>query len=163
MSDASILAVQATALKLLQAEVAARLDQVKAQLEQCMEPDTSQRARLLNGTKVGTVTYTAGRSAMRVSNEGALVTWLSEHYPDLIQPRVEVKPWALKQLLDASTEAGQPMMPDGTADVPGISQYDRRPYLSVRAEPGQGRAVFDYIQANLELVLMGELEGAADE
>jgi hypothetical protein len=132
MTDVHGLAVQAVALKALADRVAERLEEVKAELAEAIGPGDRTAARLNDGTKVGTVTYTNAAVRARVLHPGELSRWVQANYPDEIVP--VVRPSFEKLLLDTSKKAGQPCSPDGEVDVPGIEVYTGRPYLTIRPE-----------------------------
>jgi hypothetical protein len=159
VTDQRALAVQLIALRVLAERVRERADRVKAELAAVLDVGDRKTARLANGVDVGSITYTNGRTTVRVVNERALADWVADRYPDEVVPQVRAS--TLQAIKDATVRAGLPMMPDGTADVPGLQIVDGEPYLSARPKADALPVLVDAIRANQILVLSegGEPDG----
>ena len=115
--DPRVTAGRAIAVKVL-AEI---LDGIAAELRRRMEelllPNEKVTAQLADGTVVGDVARTKVSQRGVVTDEDALLAWVTEHAPEEIVR--SVRPAFLRRLTDSAKRHGVAVLPDGTV-VPGV-------------------------------------------
>lgn len=154
MTDVRGLAVQAVALKVLSERVKERSDAVKAELAASLDVGDRKTATLDDSTKVGSISYAAGKTSAKITNDRALTEWVAERYPDEIM--TQVRPAFLTSLLEAAKKAGAAVDVQTGELLPGVELGTSQPYLSVRPDPAGIPALVDAIRASRELLLDGD-------
>jgi len=144
--------VSAVALKVLEDRVSRQRGRVNDDLKTKMDVEDRKAARLASGVKVGTVTYSQGKTTASVMDETVLTEWVRENHPDEIVPIVRGSFRAF--LLDQVKEHGGIVTPDGELiEVPGVQVRQGSPYLSVRPDPAALPDLVEVIRANQILAL----------
>lgn len=71
--------------------------QARADLEQTMQAGDRAAVTLPSGKRVGKVTMTdpKEREVWEVTNEDALIDWMSQNYQEALEERIVIKPWFL--------------------------------------------------------------------
>lgn len=148
--------------------IAAKLigDQLKA-IEQAAKADVLELSEATggttftvkddDGTKLGTVSKSDGRSSAKVVNEAALYQWVKANRPDQL---VEViAPAYLKSVLASALEHGD-AVDEGTGEViPGIEVTQGAPFVAARPTPEAKARMSELLKGSALL----ELAGGADQ
>jgi hypothetical protein len=151
MTDSRGLAVQLIALRVLADKVGERITVVKGALQQALDVGDRKTATLDSGAPVGSITYAKGRVTPRVVDERAFTEWVLEQYPDEVVP--QVRPAFRDAVLKTTRDAGVPMTPDGTLDVPGIELRPGTPYLTAKPNPDAVPLLLDAMRASALLAI----------
>lgn len=154
MSDDIPLELQLVALQALSKQVSDRFAAVKAELAPDMVMGDRLAARLPDKTRVGAVTFTEGSVTAQVVDERAFADWVADNYPDEVVPQVRGSFRAA--VLAASKSAGEPMAPDGTAEVPGVRLGRSDGHLTVTVDKANLPALVAAVRSSQLLALDGE-------
>lgn len=132
MADMKGAARTAMSAQLLSSVITDEHKPVKVDLLASMLDAGVERVGVTNddGVKFGTVSVTAGTAKARVVDDRAFLAWVIARYPDEIAQ--VVRDSFVKKLLDAATEAGEPVDATTGEVVPGVELVDGKPYLTVR-------------------------------
>ncbi|MEV5543080.1 hypothetical protein AB0L13_40295 [Saccharopolyspora shandongensis] len=124
-------ALPAAVLRVLEDRVKAARQQANTNVIESGDPEDRVTAAH-NGQKIGSVSISKGRQSARVNDPDRFARWIAEHYPAEVEHKTIVREAFVKAVMDATKAAGQPCMPDGTLDVPGVEIYEGEPYVTVR-------------------------------
>lgn len=124
-------------------ELQTRMKKVEAEIkaewsEDAIPGDRKTAAVKVDGKplKLGSVTYTNGRSGHKVTNQGEFIAWVEENYPDLIERVPTVPEWFAKNICDNGgfdVETGE--------EVPGVALVEGAPFASVRPDKAAGENI----------------------
>ncbi len=103
-------------------EVAELTKQIRAVLEDKIEPDTAVAAKLPDGTRIGKVLRTRAATTTRVRDEAALLAWVKAHRPAEIVE--SVNPAYVRALLDQAKRHGHAFDTETGEVIPGIEQAE---------------------------------------
>jgi hypothetical protein len=142
--DADELALRALLLSALIGAAQESLSLTKELLSARMTVGDLKRPRI-GSAPAGRVSYANGSISASVSDMPALVAWVERNYTTELELVTAVRPAFLTAILTASKEAGEPCMPDGTLDVPGVSV--RRGNPRIVARPDKARAAELWLEA----------------
>lgn len=137
------LAVQAVVVKTIKDVVTTQEKATKDALADLLDVKDRKSVVLADGTDVGTVTYTQGRtaSAWKVTDPTALLGWARDHQPDAVVEALAAwftSPDNLSSLVQKSGE-----VPDGVEFVESTGD----PYITVRQTPEQKDATLAALTA----------------
>lgn len=121
----------------LLAELEKRVKSVKDDLRKEFQSGAVPGDRLtavLDGQKLGSVTYTKGREAWKHNDPAATLAWAKEHAPHLVETK-EVIPDAHLTALKK-----EPVTADGEV-IPGFEPVVGDPYASIRPEKNAGELI----------------------
>lgn len=131
MTDLNSLAMRAAVLRVLNDRIGDELKSVKDEIQEILGPE-GRKNPSWDGLKLASI-FVSKSGRFSVSNEKLFTGWVKKNYPDEVEQVWRVRPAFLKMIKEASEIAGEPMMPDGTMDVPGVSLGE--PYTTVRKSP----------------------------
>lgn len=118
------------------------------------------------GDVFGVTWMNKGRTSAAVSDMDKLARWVAEKYPTEVVSKPVIREAFLAAILDKSKDAGEPCMPDGTLDVPGVRVSTGDAYLSMKpaaeAAAVVARMVADGVFPINEMVRQ-QLEGGTDD
>jgi hypothetical protein len=113
-------------------------DGMRARVTKDMGDNDDERvgAKLPDGTKLGSITYSEGRRTAKVTDEAALLAWCTRAHPSEIQTITIVRPAYLKMLLDLAKADDAPAGAHGVDPETGeellfIEVQQGDPYISV--------------------------------
>lgn len=148
------LAARAAVIKAVKDSVTVAERQTKAALAQVLDPADRKGAVLADGTDIGTVSYSKGRSTggWKITDPEALTAWAEEHQADAIVPGLAA--WFTAPAnIEALVKSGE--VPDGVEYAETTSE----PYVTVRQTDAQRVAVAQAWRAGqLTAVVSGLLE-----
>lgn len=135
-SDLDRKAMRAAALKILADRVNAAFKEAKEALAEALGPEGRKNATF-DGMKLASISVSKiGRISI---DERLLTAYVEENYPTEVYSAPKIRPAFLDAIKKATEAAGEPSMPDGTLDVPGVSLGDSWPV--VRKTPGADELV----------------------
>lgn len=135
MGDMKGAARTAMAAQLLSTVITAEHKPVKTILLADMLDAGVERVRVTDddGVNVGAVTLACSTAKARIVDDKAFLAWVIDRYPGEIAQVVRES--FVKKLLDAATEAGDPIDAGTGEVVPGVEIVAGEPYLMVRPTP----------------------------
>lgn len=132
MGNAKRAALRAAVVGTLQATVKEADKTARAEVMEQLDPGDRLTANYKGGV-IAAVAVAHGKVTPSVSDPDKFAAWCAEHYPTEVDMKPVVKPAFVGAVLQASKTAGQPCMPDGTPNVPGITVREGDPYVVVTA------------------------------
>lgn len=155
-------AVPAAVLRVLEERVKQARKERTAEVLAAGDPQDRVNA-VHDGRKLGSVSISEGRTSARVADQDAFAAWCAEHYPTEVEHRPVVRAAFANAVVDASKQAGEPCMPDGTLDVPGVEVRTGDPYVTVRLTHAAADIVTDMVRTGAISLdgTMRELDGGA--
>lgn len=119
--------------KVIQADVKAAFDQTRRLLEPLLGADEAIAAELPDGTRVGTVKRSKARKMPAVTDERALLAWVTEHRPDeLVQ---SVNPAYVEYLKSQVREHGHAFDVTTGEIIPGVEMREGSPSYLPQPDP----------------------------
>jgi hypothetical protein len=92
--------------------------------------------------KLGSVTYTNGRSGHKVTDQGKFVAWALEAHPEVVEQVPTVPDWFTKNICDS-----EGFDPETGAEVPGVSLVEGSPFASVRPDKEAGENIASLLRS----------------
>lgn len=127
MAELDDVVLQLAVLRVLQDQIKKRYDEVRHQAVEVLGAEGRKNATW-EGEKIAAVSVSkSGRVSI---DQAKLLEYVMENYPTEVESLPAVRQAFVKAIMNATAEAGQPCMPDGTLDPPGVSVGE--PYASVR-------------------------------
>ena len=159
------LALQAIALGAIGHYVKERLDEIRAELGDDLEPGERIPARLADGRRVGYVLRTDPEPAnlAEVVDPHAFRSWVLLNYPT--ETDVTVRPAFRDMVLNASRKAGFPISPNGEPDIPGIATrtgFKTAPTVTVKPDYLTLDEALPAVLGQLRERVVGMLEAGGD-
>jgi hypothetical protein len=108
------------------------------------------RVRGEGGEDYGTVSLQNGRTVATITDEAALIAWVTERYPTEVV--TTIRPKFLDLLLDAACKAGDPVDPATGEVIPGVRVDQGEPFVVARPSKAAKARAADLV-ANTPLVL----------
>lgn len=156
MGEAKRAALKAAVLSTLQAKVK-DADKV-ARAEVLDQLDAGDRLTAnYKGHVIASVRVDHGKVTPSVTDAEKFAAWCAEKYPTEVEMKPVVRGAFIAAVLQASKEAGQPCMPDGTPDVPGITVREGDPFVVV-TPTGEAQDVVSQMVADGYVLPSGEIE-----
>ena len=134
MSNVNDLAVRLSAIKAVRDHLDTAERATKTALRGLLDAGDRKHARLPNGEDAATITVTAPKDGLRVTDAAAFTAWCKTHHPDAIIEQVRTSDQAA--ILAAATKTGD--MPDGVDYRPAGA-----PTVTVRMTADQQDALMD--------------------
>lgn len=111
-------------------------DGLRVRVTEQMGTDDEERvgAKLPDGTKLGSITYSEGRRSVKLTDEGTALAWCERAHPEQVQTITIIRPAYLKKLLDVagSLPVGSKGVDPATGEeLPFIEVQQGQPYISV--------------------------------
>lgn len=126
------------ALELFFRLIKATTDDLRAKVTKDMGDNDDERvgAKLPDGTKIGTVTYSEGRRTAKVTDEAAALAWCERAHPSEVQTIKIIRPAYLKMLLDLAKADDAPagargVDPETGEELDFIEVQQGQPFVSV--------------------------------
>lgn len=104
-----------------------------------MDSGDSKAATLDDGTPLGKVYKSKGKTTPTVTDEAALLAWVRANHPDEIEETI--RPAYRTALLETAKRYGEPVDETSGEIVPGIELRHGEPYVGFRGEKGYGETV----------------------
>lgn len=142
------LALSAAVLRVLEDRVKQARQQANTTVLSSGDPEDRINA-VHKGRKIGSVSITQGRVTARITGEDRFARWVAERYPSEVEHKPLVREAFVRAVLEASKQAGQPCMPDGTLDVPGVDVVEGEPYVTVRLTSDAAEIVSDMVRTGV--------------
>jgi hypothetical protein len=132
MGDMKQAARSVMAAQLVAGIIAEHSKPLKADLLADMTDLGAERIRVTDddGTDLGAVSISAGRTTAKVTDRRAFVDWVARRYPNELEHLVRAA--FEKKLLDAATAAGDPVDAATGEIIPGVEVLAGDPYVTMR-------------------------------
>jgi hypothetical protein len=144
MGDARQAAVRVAALKALYDKVRAAYNQARTDALDALSPGDRLHAALSDGSDIGTVSVTPGRTTAKVVNPAALLEWVRINAPDEIEHVPTVRESYLGVLLSRAENVDGMAMNGKTGELlPGVRFETGDPYTRVTQTVEQLAAFVD--------------------
>jgi hypothetical protein len=125
----------------------------KSNLLAAMADTGAERIRVTDddGTDLGAVCLSAGRTSAKVTDPAAFLAWVAQRHPsELVQA---VRDSFTKKILDAVTAAGEPVDTATGEVIPGVEVTTGDPFLTVRPTDEAKTRMRETLQASGLLAL----------
>jgi hypothetical protein len=155
MGDMKQAARSAMAAQLIAKLVGDHAGGFKSDLLTLMADSGAERVRVHDddGTDLGAVSITAGRTSAKVTDVAAFTAWVADRYPtEMVQ---QVREAFARKLLDAAVAAGEPVDAVTGELMPGVQVCTGEPFLSVRPTADARVRMRETLQASGLLQLPG--------
>lgn len=134
------LALVKVVLKALTEQLDAAKGNADAEVATTARPGDRTNAVLPDGTVVGVVGFTKGRTTVQVTDRAAFTQWVRDEYPDEIDMVPTVRPAFEKGVLEAIKVKGANVDRNGI-EVPGVRLGQGSPYPTTKVEKGAEDAI----------------------
>jgi hypothetical protein len=118
MAELDDVVLQLAVLRVLQDQIKKRYDEVRQEAVQVLGAEGRKNATW-DGQKIAAVSVS--KSGRVTIDQDKLLVYVQENYPTEIENKPSIRPAFLKAITNATAEAGEPCMPDGTLGPPGVS------------------------------------------
>lgn len=122
------------AAKLLSDWVKTHANDARTTTHTLMNDTGSEKIRVSDdqGTDLGTITLTKGRTSAHVSDQAAFLEWVMQRYPQHVHITPTIDPSWLERTLNTATKLGTPVDTETGELIPGLTINTSEPYLTTR-------------------------------
>lgn len=146
MSDARLAATRAALGKFFEDRLKEARRILNAEVMDALDAGDRKGAVLDDGTDVGTVSVTKGRTSLQITDSAAFMEWVRENSPHNLftpEPVEQVRPAFTKALIAGAKVIDGLIVDTETGEVvPGLAQKTGDPYVSVKISDDQLDAIY---------------------
>ena len=143
MSAPHDLATKLALLKVLTGQLGDVKKAADCEIRDTWRPKDRNTAVLPDGTAIGTVGLTKGRTVARLADEAAYRAWVEQAHPDEIETvtTTRVNPAFTERIMSAARQLGMAIDATTGEQVPGVTVETGDPFPTVRLEDGAAALV----------------------